>query len=282
MSPTMEWWENLNVWYRSGVILVAGIFVHILIRVFLIRGLEKVAAATSNDLDDRLVYFIKRFYVLILLFVLFIMVLKNHGVEITPFLASAGIAGIAIGLAAKETLADILSGVFLIADRPIRIGDRIKIERPGKHWGGWGDVVEIGLRRTQIKNTDGVIVDYPNSILANSVITNFSYLDKPVRVRIRFQVSYDADLDQVAQVTKNAIHSTAGVIPDSADIVVRGLWSDEGGYQHAGILIEGRYFIPDVRLRTRIRSAVLSNLVSHLRQAKIPLAIQQLNLSKSE
>lgn len=275
----MEWWNNIDVFYRSGAIVVAGFFVHLLIKLFILRGLEKVAAATSNDLDDRLVYFIKKFYFIVLAFVIFILLLNNHGVEITPFLASAGIVGIAIGLAAKETLENILSGVFLIADRPIRVGDRIKIERPGKHWGGWGDVVEIGLRRTQIKNTDGVIVDYPNSILANSIITNFSYLDAPVRVRIRFQVDYDADIDQVFQITKDAINATPGVIPDTADTVIRGLWSDDGGHQLAGVLVEGRYTIPDVRTRTRIRSTVLRNLVARMRQNNIPFATQHLNIN---
>jgi len=276
----MEWWENINVWYRSGAIVVAGFFVHIIIKLFILRGLEKIAAATSNDLDDRLVYFIKKFYLVVLSFVLLIAILNNHGVQITPFLASAGIVGITIGLAAKETLENILSGVFLIADRPIRVGDRIKIERPGKHWGGWGDVAEIGLRRTQIKNTDGVIVDYPNSILANSVITNFSYLDKPVRVRIRFQVNYSADIDQVFQITKDAISATPGVIPDTADLVVRELWSDEGGHQLAGVLIEGRYTITDVRTRTQTRSAVLRNVLIYMRKANIPFATQHLHISK--
>ena len=48
------------------------------------------------------------------------------------------------------------------------------LERIGQHWGSWGDVVDIGLRRTKIRNPDGVVVNYPNSVLATSVITNFS------------------------------------------------------------------------------------------------------------
>ena len=139
-------------------------------------------------------------------------------------------------------------------------------------------MVEIGLRRTQIKNSDGIILDYPNSILANSVITNFSYLDKPVRVRVRFQVNYDADLDQVEQIAISAIHATEGVIADTADIVVRGLWSDDGGHQLSGVLIEGRYQIPDVRARTRVRSAVLKNLILKMRAAKIEFATQHVNI----
>ena len=150
------------------IILQAIIFCRVLW-----RGMKKLAASTENDVDDRLVHFLQRFYILVLLFVVFLAILKTHNIEITPFLASAGIAGIAIGMAAKETLADIFAGVFLIADRPVRVGDRVKIDSIGKHWGSWGDIVDLGLRRTRIKNTDGVIVNYPNSLLANSVITNF-------------------------------------------------------------------------------------------------------------
>lgn len=291
----MQWWDNtynwlsdgaawsaIPVWYRSGAIIAAGFFVHILFRVFILKNLERLSQATANDLDDRLVYFIRRFYALVLTFAVFLLLLKNHGIAITPFLASAGIAGIAIGLAAKETLSDILSGIFLIADRPIRIGDRIKIESPGKHWGGWGDVTEIGLRRTQIRNSDGIILDYPNSALANSVITNFSYLDQPVRVRVRFQVNYDADLDHVETIAKQAISNTTKVLPNTADIVIRGVWDDDGGHQLSGILVEGRYQIENIRDRTRIRSAVLKNLINSLREAGIHFAVQQLHVTKND
>ncbi|MFC4992538.1 mechanosensitive ion channel family protein [Rubritalea tangerina] len=276
----MEWWDSLNVWYRSGAIVVAGLLVHVFFKFFILKHLERLSAATSNDLDDRLVYFIKRFHFLVLSFAIFLLVLSNHGVAITPFLASAGIAGIAIGLAAKETLSDILSGIFLITDRPIRIGDRIKIERPGKHWGAWGDVVEIGLRRTQIRNSDDIILDYPNSVLANSVITNFSYLDKPVRVRIRFQVNYDADLDRVEQVAAAAINATPTIIPNTADIVIRGVWNDDRGHQLAGILVEGRYFIENIRDRTRIRSQVLRSLIQHFNDANLTFATQQIEVTR--
>ncbi len=278
----LESWENIDTWKRSGAIVVAGIFAHLIFKLFVLRALEKISDATTNDLDDRLVYFIKRFHVIALTFAIFLLLLQNHGIAITPFLASAGIAGIAIGLAAKETLSDILSGIFLIADRPIRIGDRIKIERPGKHWGGWGDVTEIGLRRTQIRNSDGIILDYPNSVLANSVITNFSYLDKPVRVRVRFQVNYNADLDQVERVAKKAINATPTVMADTADIVVRGVWDDDRGHQLSGVLVEGRYFIEDVRDRTRVRSQVLRNLIQHLNTAKIPFATQRMRITSEE
>lgn len=275
-----DWWNNLASWEQSCVAVAAAFLIHLFVRLVLIRGLNRLAASTDNDLDDRLVYFIRRFYLLILIFALTLVVLKIHGIKITAFLASAGIMGIAIGLAAKETLSDILAGIFLITDQPARIGDRVKIESPGRHWGGWGDVVDVGLRRTRIRNTDGVIVNYPNNVLANSIITNFSYEDEPVRVRVRFQLNYNCDLDQASEVACRAIQNTDRVLPETAEIVVRSLWDDTGGHMGSGILMEGRYRIADVRNRTKIRSEVLKNICKELKAAGISLASPRVRIEQ--
>jgi len=280
VSPLVQWWRNVDSWEQTAIAVAAAFLLHIFVRVVLLRALNRIASSTENDLDDRLVYFVRRFYLLVLVFILFMVLLKIHGIKITPFLASAGIAGIAIGLAAKETLSDILSGIFLITDQPARIGDRVKIESPGRHWGGWGDVIDVGLRRTQIRNTDGVIVNYPNSVLANSVITNFSYQDEPVRVRVRFQVNYNADLEEASSVARRAIEATERVLPDSAEIVVRSLWDDNGGHMGSGILLEGRYHIEDVRNRTRIRSEVLKSINRDLAAAGIALASPRVRIEQ--
>jgi small-conductance mechanosensitive channel len=280
VSPLVQWWRNVDSWEQTAIAVAVAFLLHIFVRVVLLRALNRIASSTENDLDDRLVYFVRRFYLLVLVSILFMVLLKIHGIKITPFLASAGIAGIAIGLAAKETLSDILSGIFLITDQPARIGDRVKIESPGRHWGGWGDVIDVGLRRTQIRNTDGVIVNYPNSVLANSVITNFSYQDEPVRVRVRFQVNYNADLEEASSVARRAIEATERVLPDSAEIVVRSLWDDNGGHMGSGILMEGRYHIEDVRNRTRIRSEVLKSINRDLAAAGIALASPRVRIEQ--
>ncbi|MDB4508168.1 mechanosensitive ion channel family protein [Akkermansiaceae bacterium] len=259
-------------WEQTGLVCLLALVIHVFISRVLLRGIKKVAASTENDVDDRLVHFFQRFYIVVLLFALFLVVLKIHKIEITPFLASAGIAGIAIGMAAKETLADIFAGVFLIADRPVRVGDRVKIDSIGKHWGSWGDILDLGLRRTKIKNTDGVIVNYPNSLLANSVITNFSYEDGPIRVRVRFQVNYNVDLDHACEVAREAIQASPNILPESAEVIVRSLWDEGGGHMLSGILLEGRYRINDVRHRSKIRSVVLKNITKACQREEIALA----------
>ncbi len=281
MDRVLEIWEQIGRWGQTAAVLVAVAAVYAALRLVVLRRLEKLTAETSNDLDDRLVHFIKQFLGLIALFVAVILALRINEIEITPLLAGAGIAGIAIGLAAKELLADVLSGVFLIADRPIRVGDRVKIESIGRHWGGWGDVVDIGLRRTRIRNTDGVVVNYPNSLLSNSVITNFSFEEQPVRVRIRFQVGYDADIDLTRRVAIDAIYSVPAVLPDTATIVVRSLWDDTQGHLMSGVLVEGRYRIAEVRKRTVVRSEVLEKLLRALQENHIPLAAQPVQITRS-
>jgi small-conductance mechanosensitive channel len=262
---------GLGRWGDSAAVLIGAIVVFIFVRKVLLGRLERLAAATDNDVDDRLVQFAKSFLGVIILFIAFLVILRVHGKEVTALLAGAGIAGIAIGLAAKEALADVLGGIFLITDQPMRVGDRVKIEHIGRHWGGWGDVIDLGMRRTIIRNTDGVVVTYPNNVLANSVITNFSHDEDPVRVRVRFTVGYDADLPKAVEVAEKAIARTEGVLEGTPQVVVRSLWDDSRGHLLAGVLMEGRYRIADVRDRTRIRSRVLVNLLPDLREAGVPL-----------
>ena len=274
-----QWWTD-GAFLLDAFVLIGVLVAYFLFKVVVLGAMDRLARHTDNDLDDRLVHFARTFCGWVFAFIAVIGVLKVHGLEITPLLAGAGIAGIAIGFAAKETLADILAGIFLIADQPMRIGDRVKIERIGTEWGGWGDVVDIGPRRTRVRNSDGVIVNYPNSVLANSVITNFSFEQQPVRVRVRFQVSYGADLEQVKEVAAKAIAETEGVLPETAEVVIRSLWDVTRGHLLSGVLIEGRYRISDVRNRTRIRSRVLQRILVDLRAAGIPLAVQRVELAE--
>ena len=282
MESIINLWNDFGQLRQSAIAVGAVLVVYLLMRWVVLHRMERLATRTTNDLDDRLVDFIKQFLWLIALFVAVLLVLRINDIEVTPLLAGAGIVGIAVGLAAKELLADVLSGVFLIADRPIRVGDRVKIESIGRHWGGWGDVVDIGLRRTRIRNTDGVVVNYPNSLLSNSVITNFSSEEKPMRVRIRFQVGYNADLDLTRKVAIEAIYCVPEVIRDSATIVVRSLWDDTQGHLMAGVLVEGRYRIENVRKRTVVRSEVLERLLKALQQNGIPMASQPVQITQGD
>ena len=124
------------------------------------------------------------------------MVFSAWGVDMTAWLASAGIIGIAVGFAAKDTLANLFSGVFILADAPYKIGDYVVLDS-----GERGEVTHIGIRSTRIKTRDDVEVTVPNAIMGNTKITNESggpY--EKFRIRIRVGVAYGSDIDRVEEI----------------------------------------------------------------------------------
>ena len=273
-----SFWSSLGNIEKSVIAILLSIAGYYFLRYFVIRRIERITDKTDNDLDDRLIHFIKQFLWIGVVVVALVWVLKINGIAVSPILAGAGIFGVAVGFAAKETIADILSGIFLIIDRPIRIGDRVTIDRIGKHWGGWGDIVDIGLRRTVIRNTDGVIVNYPNSLLSSGIIKNFSMNPTPVRARIRFQVDYSADPELVRKTVFEAIQKVEGIIEGNTSVVIRSMWDDDLGHQLSGVLYEARYLLEDVKQRTTIRSHVLENLIIDFQKNDIPMASQPINI----
>ena len=279
LERVMTWWSEWGPMEHTLLVAVGGLLVYAFYRRVAIPRLTHFAKATDNDVDDRLVDFIRQFFGVVLFVGVVGAVLHVNGVEISPLLAGAGIAGIAVAMAAKETIGDILAGVFLIADRPLRVGDRVKIEHIGRHWGSWGDVLDIGLRRTRVRNTDGVVVNYPNHALASSVIVNFSDAPGPVRVRVRFQTGYEADPTVVKAVATQAIQQTDGVLDDTADVLLRTIWDDTRGHMLHGALYEGRYRIDDIRARSRIRSAVLTSILGALQEAGIQVAVARVSIA---
>ena len=236
LAGVEQFWSRLHNVEKSLIglaILACGYY---FLRHIVIQRIERFTAKTENDLDDRLIEFVKQFLGVFALFGGLIWLLKTNGISVSPVLAGAGIFGVAVGFAAKETIADILSGIFLIVDRPLRVGDRITIDRIGKHWGSWGDVLDIGLRRTTIRNTDGVIVNHPNSLLSSGIIKNFSINPSPVRARVRFQVDYSANPDQVREIVQSAVQKVDGIYHEQTTVVIRSMWDDDLGHQLSGVL----------------------------------------------
>lgn len=119
-------------------------------------------------------------------------VLKHFNYDILSLVTALGIGSLAIGMAAKDTLAHVISGFTLMIDRPFRIGDRIQLAS-----GQVGDVQDIGLRSTKIKTLDNQLLIIPNSDLCNTILTNQAFPDNRIKGRINVGVSYGSDAEQV-------------------------------------------------------------------------------------
>ena len=128
--------------------------------------------------------------------------------EITPWLATLGVGGIAISLALKDTLANVFSGFYVSLSGQLKKGDYIRLDV-----GVEGYVADIQWRVTTLKTLSGNMVLIPNSKLSEAVVTNFSEPAKPLSVTINYGVDYSTDLDLLDRVVLEEVKAAVGQIP---------------------------------------------------------------------
>ncbi|MGH9339968.1 MAG: mechanosensitive ion channel family protein [Acidobacteriota bacterium] len=127
----------------------------------------------------------------------------SWGIDVTAWVASAGIVGIVLGLAARDSLANLFAGLFILTDAPYRVGDFIDLAT-----GERGQVTQIGMRSTRILTRDDIEINIPNSIMGNSMITNESAGPSiKHRIRVPVGVAYGSDIDKVRDVLVEAAKS---------------------------------------------------------------------------
>ncbi len=208
-----------KVLYACVIVALAGPMRDFLI---LLLGYLKsnLAARTETKVDDIIFDLLNKFVGVIVYSVSVVMALDILGVNIMPFIAGAGVAGIAIGFAAKDTLSNIIAGILLIIDRPFEVGDRIEIWSAPRGSATWGDVIDIGLRATKINTTDNIVIIIPNNEIMKRDIVNYTILSEKIRVRINIGIAYDADLKKAKEIITDVAGTIGWVAEDPAPKVV--------------------------------------------------------------
>jgi small-conductance mechanosensitive channel len=134
-------------------------------------------------------------------------------VSITPILASLGVGSLAIALALQPTLENFFAGIQLIIDKPIQVGQFVKLES-----GEEGYVHKIGWRSTWVRMLANNMVIMANKHLVNSKITNYYYPDKELAVLVQVGVHYGSDLEKVEKITievaKQTLQDVAGGVKE--------------------------------------------------------------------
>jgi MscS family membrane protein len=166
---------------------------------------NRVAERTGAGLDRQVMPLLEKLVSIFLIGTALIITLKHFNYDILSLVTALGIGSLAIGMAAKDTLANMISGFTLMIDRPFRIGDRIQLTS-----GQWGDVADIGLRSTKIKTADNTLLIIPNSELCNTTLINQAFPDIRAKGRINVGVAYGSDVVEV----KKLLVETAGDIPE--------------------------------------------------------------------
>ena len=189
-------------------------------------------------------------------------------IDVTTWLASAGIIGIAVGFAAKDTLANLFSGIFILADAPYQIGDFIILD------GGLrGQVLEIGVRSTRLLTRDDIEVTIPNAVIAGSKIVNETAgHDQKMRVRVKVSVAYGSDIDQVREVLMGCVEGVANVENEPAPRVRFRSFGD------SGLEFELLVWVSEPVFRGRALDALNSKVYKAFAQAGIEIPYPKLDL----
>lgn len=200
------------------------------------------------------------------------MVLLAWNIDVTAWLASAGIVGLALSFAAKDTLANLFAGMSILADAPYKIGDFIVLDS-----GERGEVTHIGMRSTRLLTRDDIEVTVPNGVMGNSKIFNESGgPHEKHRIRVAVSAAYGCDIDLVRKVLMDIARDCSDLCPKpEARVRFRRFGS-------SGLEFELLGWVKQPVLRGRILDALHQQIYKEFNkhQIEIPFAKQDLYIKE--
>ncbi len=197
--------EYSNTVYSIITVTWTIVIVKIVISVFeiLIKNQENGLTRSEKSMFA----FLKNVSIFVLGSITLTIIFLIWKVDITPLIASAGVAGVAIGFAAKDTVSNFFGGISIFFDKPFKIGDYVIIEDKYR-----GEVIKIGIRSTKIKTRDNILLTIPNSTMITRVVVNETGHDNKLRIRIPIGVDYSTDLEKAEQILKEIIKSNSSLV----------------------------------------------------------------------
>lgn len=195
--------------YIILVVIVCNLIYHVLGELLKWYVAGRQADTSGSVMSRQLIPVAEKLTSLFLMGTALIVILKHFSYDIFSLVTALGIGSLAIGMAAKDTLAHMISGFTIMLDRPFRIGDRIQLVG-----GQIGDVADIGLRSTKIKTPDNQLLIIPNSDLCNTMLTNQAFPNSRAKGRINIGVAYGSDVDLVKQLLVATAGEVEDVLPD--------------------------------------------------------------------
>jgi small-conductance mechanosensitive channel len=226
---------------------------------------NNLADKTETKIDNIIFDLLNKFSGVIVYSIAIILALDILGINVMPFVAGAGVAGIAIGFAAKDTLSNLIAGILLILDRPFEIGDRIEVWSAPAGSASWGDVVHIGLRATQIKTTDNIVIIIPNNEIMKRDIVNYTIITSKIRVRVNIGIAYDADIDKTKDIILDVANSTEWIAKDPPPKVMVRNFGD------SSVDLQLRVWIDDARKRMDTISYITDKVKTEFDKAGIEI-----------
>ncbi len=221
-----QWWERFErvleypflrvgkteVTLEKAALLIVSVVLLFWIVSVLRRWLvERVLTRSQMDIHARRATGTLLGYVLLL--VGFMIILQTAGIDLTTLNVLAGAVGVGIGLGLQEVANNFISGLIILFERPVKVGDRIIVGDVE------GQVTEIRARSTTVVTNDNIAIIVPNSKFVTENVINWSYTDPRIRFRIPVGVSYGSDPEDVKRALLEAAAEVEDALPDPAPTV---------------------------------------------------------------
>ncbi|MFC1528354.1 mechanosensitive ion channel family protein [Candidatus Latescibacterota bacterium] len=225
---------------------------------------KDVAAKTTTTLDEKIVFSLRKIVKGALIIISAMIIAEHFDLPFSKLWAAAGIGSLAVALAAKDTFANIISGIIILFDRPFLVGDRIELTD-----GTLGDVVDIGLRSTKILSFDHTIHILPNAEISNQRVTNHTYPDMKLKVALKLGVAYGSDMEKVKQILAEILKAHPNVL----DNPLWGIWFTEFGDSSLNIFI--RFWIRNYKDKFNIKDEINMEINRRFEEENIVIPFPQ-------
>ncbi len=275
--PWPQWVEE---WVSNGLhILVAISLTYLAVKcidLMLEHWRARAKGLEDRAFDDMLFPVLSKTLKAFAIVVAALLTSHNLGLNITSLLASLSIGGLALGLAAQDTLANLFGAVAVYVDQPFRLGDRIQLDKVD------GTVEHIGLRSTKVRSLDGYLVTVPNKTMGNATITNVSRRPT-IKTEMNFSLSINLPSDKVKRAvtileeiyrghskTADLIVSFNKFTDSALNVVVVHWWNDTNfkayiaGMQELNLSIKARFDAEGITFATPTQTVVLRGNAGNL------------------
>ena len=252
----------------SIIIAVIGYLIYALFDIIIVRAWRGFAKRTKTNIDESLTSLIHTLLRITIIILVGLYILDLWGIEIGPLLAGLGIAGLAVALALQPVLANIFSGVSMILDKSLKVGDLVYLDVTTR-----GKVEKIGLRSTKIRTFDNELIIIPNTKLAESQIQNIALPEPKSRAIIPFGVAYGSDVNKVKKIVIKELKSISGVSKDPEPFV---RFTEMAA---SSLNFNAYFYVDNFENRASAKDEANTKIYNALNKAKIEIPFPQMDVN---
>lgn len=201
-----------------------------------------------------------------------LVLLSYLNIPIAPLITTLGIGGLAVGLALKDTLSNIFSGLYILIEKRVSVGDFIEIDEKKR-----GFVIDINWRTTVVKTLSEDFIIIPNEKLAQSIIVNYSKPIDYIRTSIEIPVSYDTDIDKFEKVVMEEVE----LFSKEDDAIIsepKPVLRFEPGFGNSSLNFTLFVFCKDYNSTFYVKSQLRKRIIKRLRKEKIEIPYNKLDV----